>query len=80
MSGTRFRETQSQPSLLVDHRTVRIDGHSVGLAVSLANSFVFYTTDDHLQELDGQRFNSMADLYTAVKATIPDAVEAGIAA
>lgn len=72
--------TESQPGLVVDHRTVRIDGQSVGLALSLVNSFVFFTTEDRLQELDGQHFRSMSELYAAVKATLRATVEPGIAA
>lgn len=70
MTGEKLLTGPVQPGLMVEHHSVLVDGRSVGLAVSLGSSFVFYTTDERLQELDGIRFDSMGKLRTAVKATI----------
>ena len=79
-AANAFREFQSQPSLLVEHKSVRIDGRLVGLAVSVGKSFIFYTTDDRLESLDGQRFVSIPALYAAAKAAYFDAGNPSVAA
>jgi hypothetical protein len=54
---------------LVEYHTVRIDDGGGGLAVSLGNSLLFYTTDKRFQRFDGQRFDSL----DVLQATLRDA-------
>ena len=75
-----IRGFQSQPSLLVEHKGVRIDGRLVGLAVSVGKSFILYTTDDRLETLDGQRFAAMPALYAAAKAAYFESASPPVAA
>ena len=80
MTGEKLLIGPVQPGLMVEHCSVSVDGRSVGLAASLGNSFVLYTTDERLQELDGIRFDSMEKLQATVSAAIRKASETGIAA
>lgn len=80
MAIEKRRHSTAQSDLTVEHRRVQMDGRSVGLAASLGNSFLFYTTDDRLQDLDGLRFDSMKNLQAAVEAAIRESSEPGIAA
>lgn len=70
----------NQASLNVDSRTVRIDGRAIGLSISLGHSFLFYTTDRHLQQLDGRRFDSEQDLYDEVRLAISEVSDPTMAA
>lgn len=69
-----------QHGLTVEHQDVLVDEHSVGLAVSIGSSFLFYTTDADLQPLDGQRFESMDDLRSAVAELLEDSTGPDLAA
>lgn len=70
----------NQASLNVDSRTVRIDGRAIGLSVSLGHSFLFYTTDRHLQQLDGRRFDSEQDLHDEVRVAVNEVCDPTLAA
>ena len=80
MTGEKLLIGPVQPGLLVEHCSVSVDGQSVGLAASLGSSYIFYTTDERLQELDGIRFDSMKKLQTEVSAAFHEAQGPGIAA
>lgn len=77
------QETRSEFERLdpgIQHCDVRVDGKSVGLAISLGSRVLFYTTDERLQTLDGQRFNDLDDLHDTVTDTIRKAIVPEIAA
>lgn len=70
----------NQASLNVHSQTVRIDGRTIGLSISLGHSFLFYTTDKHLQQLDGRRFDSEQDLYDEVRVAVNGVCDPTLAA
>ena len=52
----------------VYHRTIEIDGEVAGHAISLDKRFVFYSALPILKALDGERFESLAEMREAVEA------------
>lgn len=52
--------------LSIRHRAIMVDGRAVGLAVSLGHGFLFYTTLQRLQDLDGKYFHGMEEIQDAV--------------
>ena len=80
MKGHESRSELEQLDPGIEHCDVRVDGKSVGLAISLGSRVLFYTTDERLQALDGQRFDDLDDLYNAVTAAISKAMVPEIAA
>lgn len=70
MTGQKRRLGGVQPGLSVEYCDVDVDGQSVGVAVSLGSRFVFYTTDERLEDLDGIRFESMQVLRETVLAAV----------
>ena len=50
----------------VCHHTIEIEGEFTGHAISLDKRFVFFTPLPVLKALDGQRFETLADMREAV--------------
>lgn len=80
MRGEKPPSGSVQPGLSIEHCDVRVDGQSVGVAVSLGSRFIFYTTDQRLKDLDGIRVESLQALRKKVLAAFRVDPEPGMAA